>query len=51
MEGNLIQIYDGITIVNVEMSWNPATCSCKNGKYLASFMDDSAVTCDGIIES
>ena len=18
--------------------WNPATCSCKNGKYLASFM-------------
>ena len=31
--------------------WNPATCSCKNGKYLASIMDDSAITCDEIIES
>ena len=26
--------------------WNPATCSCENGKYLASIMDDSAITCD-----
>ena len=25
--------------------WNPATCSCKNGKYLASVIDDSVVTC------
>ena len=31
--------------------WNPATCGCENGKYLASIMDDSAITCDGIIES
>ena len=31
--------------------WNPATCSCENGKYLASIMDDSAITCDEIIES
>ena len=30
--------------------WNPATCSCKNGKYLASIIDDSAVTCDEIID-
>ena len=30
--------------------WNPATCSCENGKYLANIMDDSAVTCDKIIE-
>ena len=30
--------------------WNPATCSCKNGKYLASTADDSAITCDKIIE-
>ena len=30
---------------------NPATCGCENGKYLASIMDDSAITCDGIIES
>ena len=31
--------------------WNPATCSCENGKYLASVMDGSAITCDEIIES
>ena len=31
--------------------WNPATCNCENGKYLASIMDDSAITCDKIIES
>ena len=31
--------------------WDPATCSCENGKYLASIMDDSAITCDEIIES
>ena len=31
--------------------WNSATCSYENGKYLASVMDDSAITCDEIIES
>ena len=31
--------------------WNPATCNCENGKYLASIMDDSAITCDEVIES
>ena len=31
--------------------WNPATFNCKNRKYLASITDDSAVTCDEIIES
>ena len=31
--------------------WNSSTCSYKNGKYLASIMDDSAITCDEIIES
>ena len=29
---------------------NPATCNCENGKYLASIMDDSAITCDEIID-
>ena len=29
---------------------NPATCSCEDGKYLASIMDDSAITCDKIIK-
>ena len=31
--------------------WNPAICNCENGKYLASIMDDLAITCDKIIES
>ena len=31
--------------------WNPATCNCENGKYLASIMDDSVITCNEIIES
>ena len=26
--------------------WNPIKCICKNGKYLASVMDDSAIICD-----
>ena len=28
--------------------WNSATSNCKNGKYLASFYDDSVITCDEI---
>ena len=31
--------------------WNPATCSCKNGKYLANIMDDSVITCGEIIDA
>ena len=30
--------------------WNPATCSCENGKYLANIMDDSVIRCDEIID-
>ena len=30
--------------------WNPTTCSCKNGKYLANIIDGSVITCDDIIE-
>ena len=62
MEENLIQINAGVT-VNVDASvkkvmyvkkdyiWNPSTCSCKNGKYLASIKYDSAVMCNEVIES
>ena len=62
MEENEIQTNCGVTI-NVDVSvkniiyekkyyiWNPATCSCENGKYLARIMDDSAITCDEVIES
>ena len=30
--------------------WNHATC-CKNGKYLASIIDDSVITCDEILDA
>ena len=30
--------------------WNPNTCSCVNGKYLASIIDDSVITSYEIIE-
>ena len=30
--------------------WNPAICSCKNEKFLASITDNSVSTCDKIIE-
>ena len=26
--------------------WNPAICSCKNGKYLANIIDNSVITCN-----
>ena len=61
MDENVIQINGGI-MINVDVSvknvmfvkdyvWNLATCSCKNGRCLTSIMDDSAITCDEIIES
>ena len=62
MVENVIQINGEITI-NVDLSvknvmyakekknWNPATCGCKNGKYLASIMNDSAIACDEVTES
>ena len=31
--------------------WNPATCDSENGRYLASIKDDSAITCNEVIES
>ena len=31
--------------------WNTVTCSCKNGKYLASIIDNSVITCDEIIHA
>ena len=44
MQQNVIQIIYGITInvdvnvknIYVKMIWNPATCHCENGKYLAT---------------
>ena len=31
--------------------WHPATCSCKNSKYLASTIDESVITCNEIIDA
>ena len=31
--------------------WNPVICSCENGEYLESIIDDSAVTFDEIVDS
>ena len=60
MVENVIQTNGGITMnVNVsekhnicekEYIWNPAICSCENGKYLANIMDNSVITYDEITE-
>ena len=52
MPENVIQTKSGI-MVNVDEEyyiWNPSTCSCKSGKYFASIIDDSLITCDEIID-
>ena len=38
-------------ICEKDYTWNPATCSCENGKYLASIIYDLVITCDEIIDS
>ena len=37
-------------ICEQDYTWNPATCSCKNIKYLESIIDNSVITCGEIIE-
>ena len=37
-----------INICEKDFIWNPATCNCENGKYLASIMDK--IICDEIID-
>ena len=37
-------------ICEKEYVWNPPTCNCENGKYLASIIDDSII-CEEVIES
>ena len=31
--------------------WNLATCHCENEKFLASIIDDSAITCHEVLKS
>ena len=37
--------------VQKDYIWNPSTCTCKIGKYLASIIDDSVITCNEIMET
>ena len=34
-----------------DYNWNPATCSCENGKYLGSNINDSVIMCDELIKT
>ena len=38
-------------VIEKDYIWNPAACSCENGKYLASIMNPSAINYDEVIES
>ena len=40
-----------VDICEKDYVWNPATCSCKNGKYLTNIIDDSVITRDQIIDA
>ena len=54
MEENVIQINGGITInvdANVKNVMYVKKIIFENGKYLASILGDSAITCDEIIDS
>ena len=37
-----------INVYEQNYIWNPATCNCKNGKYLTNFVDK--IICDEIID-
>ena len=39
-----------MSCVQKQYVWNPATCRCENGKYLANINDDSEISCDKITE-
>ena len=55
MVKNVIRIKIGIrksvrVSVKIWKTWNPATCSCENDKYLGSIVDSSMITFDEMIE-
>ena len=55
MAVNVTQIINRIS-TNVDMGakmkkiWNPATCVCKNSKYLGSIIHNLVIRCDEVIE-
>ena len=40
-----------INVWEKDYVYNPATCNCEKGKYLASIMDDSIITSNEVINS
>ena len=57
MNGRITKNVD-LSVKNVKTScmskkydWNPAICSCDNGNYLASIMNDLAIICYNFIAS
>ena len=32
-------------------AWNPATCTCENGKYFKSIINDSVIRCNEIVKA
>ena len=43
---NVDMSVENIMYVKKDYVWNHVIFGCKNGKYLASIMDDSAIICD-----
>ena len=41
-----VKIQKNIMCAKKNYIWNPATCSCKNGKYVGSIFSNSVVTCN-----
>ena len=45
-----VKIWKSIMCAKKNYIWNPTTCSCENGKYLASIIDDSVISFDEMVE-
>ena len=43
-----VNIVENIICSKKDYIWNSATCSCKNGKYLASIIDNLLIMWDEI---
>ena len=48
--GVSVKIWKNIMCAKKIYFWNLATCSCENGKYVGSIIDDSVIMCDEIIK-
>ena len=48
--GITMNVWKKIRVCKKYYILNPAFCSCENGKYLASIIDDSVIMHDEIIE-